>query len=413
MTEEEKAAQEAAVLKAKNEAQEAVKKMAEEAAKATVEENQKAVNEKLEAIEKAMAEGVKTKEDIATLNKNIAEMQARIKAISQTGKGAGNTKSFNELLAEAIEDNAEAIKSHSKGKEVTIVMKDVGDMSLAANYPNAGALIQEQQTGLIATPYERLSIADLLPRATSTANSVIYPKENGGEGAVAFWDKTGNKAQVDYDFTSQVAAFKWLAGIVVVDREMLDDIPWLTGYLQSKLLAGLKKAENSLVIDGTTDAVNPVTGLLAAATAYDGSYTSMAEKLVDAAYGQIPEKTFDFYRPTNAILHPRDVVAVALNKASGSGEFDLPPGSISFANGQLNITGLQTTSSTDVAKDDFLVFDKAATMFISRMAPEIRMYDDSELAKVNKVMFRIESRASLAIFNNNAIVKGVEVVEGE
>src|SRR5678815_5016098 len=99
----------------------------------------------------------------------------------------------------------------------------------------------------IRDSYERLSIADLLPRATSTANSVVYPKENGGEGAVAFWDKSGNKAQVDYDFISQVAAFKWLAGIVVVDREMLDDIPWLTGYLQSKLLAGLKKAENSLI----------------------------------------------------------------------------------------------------------------------------------------------------------------------
>src|SRR5678810_234230 len=163
MTEEEKAAQEAAVLKAKTEAQEAVKKMAQEAAKATVEENQKAVNEKLEAIEKAMAEGVKTKEDVATLNKNIAEMQARVKAISQTEKSNGKEKTFNQLLAEAIEEHAEAIKSHSKGKEVTITMKAVGDMSLAANYPNAGALIQEQQTGLIATPYERLSIADLLP----------------------------------------------------------------------------------------------------------------------------------------------------------------------------------------------------------------------------------------------------------
>lgn len=413
MTPEEKAAQEAAVLKAKAEAQEAVKKMAEEAAKTTVEENQKAVNEKLEAIEKAMAEGVKTKEDIAALNKNIAEMQARVKAISQTEKSNGKAKSFNQFLAEAIEENAEAIKSHSKGKEVNIVMKEVGDMSLAANFPNAGALIQDQQTGLIATPYERLSIADLLPRATSTANSVVYPKENGGEGAVAFWDKSGNKAQVDYDFTSQVAASKWLAGIVVVDREMLDDIPWLTGYLQSKLLAGLKKAENSLILDGTADSTNPVTGLLAAATAYDGDYTVLAEQIVDAAYGQIPEKTFDFYRPTNAVLHPRDIVKVALNKATGSGEFDLPPGSISFANGQLNIAGLQTTSTTDVDKDDFLVFDKAATMFISRMAPEIRMYDDSELAKVNKVMFRIESRASLAIFNNNAIVKGVEEEGGE
>src|SRR5678816_4541155 len=118
MTEEEKAAQEAAVLKAKTEAQEAVKKMAQEAAKATVEENEKAVNEKLEAIEKALAEGVTSKEEVEKLNKSIIEMQARVKAISQTEKSNGKTKSFNQLLGEAIEENAEAIKSHSKGKEV-------------------------------------------------------------------------------------------------------------------------------------------------------------------------------------------------------------------------------------------------------------------------------------------------------
>lgn len=396
-----------ALEKAKKEAQEAIEKMATEKANETA---QKLINDKMAEITKQF-EGVTSKEEAEKLktefNKSVQELQAKLKELKQT-QGEVKQKSFNENLAEAIKENAEAIKSFRKGSpEVTITMKAVGDMSIANNFPTATPWIQDAQQGLILNPYNRVWLADLLPSATSTANSVIYPKENGGEGAVAFWDKTGNKAQVDYDLTSQSAFFKWIAGYVVVEREMLDDISWLTGYLQSKLLIGLKTAENDLILNGTSDALtNPVTGLLTAATAYDGDFTELVDMIIDAAYGQIPEKTNDFYVPTNVVLHPRDIVKVGLNKATGSGEYDLPMGSVAFANGRLSISGLDTVGTTSIDKNDFLTFDRNAAMFLRRMNPEIRMFEDATLAKANKVMFRIEERVSLAIFNNNAIVSG-------
>lgn len=396
-----------ALEKAKKEAQEAIEKMATEKANETA---QNLINDKMAEITKQF-EGVTSKEEAEKLktefNKSVQELQAKLKELKQT-HGEVKQKSFNENLAEAIKENADAIRGFRKGSpEVTIAMKAVGDMSIANNFPGATPFIQDVQQGLILNPYNRVWLADLLPSATSTANSVIYPKENGGEGAVAFWDKTGNKAQVDYDLTSQSAFFKWIAGYVVVEREMLDDISWLTGYLQSKLLIGLKTAENDLILNGTSDALtNPVTGLLTAATAYDGDYTDLVDMIIDAAYGQIPEKTNDFYVPTNVVLHPRDIVKVGLNKATGSGEYDLPMGSVAFANGRLSISGLDTVGTTSIDKDDFLTFDRNAAMFLRRMNPEIRMFEDATLAKANKVMFRIEERVSLAIFNNNAIVSG-------
>jgi hypothetical protein len=45
-------------------------------------------------------------------------------------------------------------------------------------------------------------------------------------------------------------------------------------------------------------------------------------------------------------------------------------------------------------------------MFIRRMSPELRMFEDSALAKKNKIMFRIEERATLIGFNDAAIVSG-------
>lgn len=329
--------------------------------------------------------------------------------LQEKGKGANKVevKSFNEILAETIEANADAIRTSKKGMgELNMEMKAVGDMSIGANFPGATPFVQEVRNPMIETPYNRVWLADLLPQGTSSGNSIIYPKENGGEGGAALWlDPAVDKPQMDFDLTSQSAFFKWIAGIVVVDREMLDDIPFLTSYLQNKMLISLKTAENSFVLNGA-GGTNPVQGLLAAATAYDGTYTAAVDRIIDSGWGQIVEDTFDFYQPTTTVLTPRDAVAVGLNKAAGSGEYDLPNGSVAFANGRLTVGGLTVAPTTQIGSGNFLTFDRNATMFVRRMQPELRMFEDAALARRNKVMFRIEERVTMAIFNNAAIVSG-------
>lgn len=340
------------------------------------------------------------------LQAHIDKLDLKVNAPGK-GKQTVEVKSFNEILAETIEANAEAIKSSKKGMaELNMEMKAVGDMSIGANFPGATPFVQEVRNPMIETPYNRVWLADLLPQGTSNGNSIIYPKENGSEGGAALWlDPAVDKPQMDFDFTSQSAFFKWIAGIVVVDREMLDDIPFLTSYLQNKMLISLKTAENSFVLNGA-GGTNPVQGLLAAATAYDGTYTAAVDRIIDSGWGQIVEDTFDFYQPTTTVLTPRDAVAVGLNKAAGSGEYDLPNGSVAFANGNLTVGGLTVAPTTQIGSGNFLTFDRNAVMFVRRMQPELRMFEDAALARKNKVMFRIEERVTQAIFNNAALVKG-------
>ena len=395
------------------EAEQSIKNLATETTKAEFEKMVKSLSEKYDTLENKSLD----KEEFEKMNKqfkkDLAELSSHMKAFEQTEKGGKNAKSFNQNLADAIKENEEAIKSFEKGSApVNITLKKVGDMSIGANFAGATPFIQEVQQNLAWNPYNRVWLADILPQATSTANSIIYPKENGQEGAVAFWDKQGNKAQVDYDFTSQTAFFKWIAGYVIVEREMLDDINWLTGYLQQKLLIGLKTAENDFILNGTAD-TNPALGLLTSATAYNGTFTNPVDRIIDAAFGQIPTATNDFYQPTNVILNPRDVVKIGLNKATGSGEYDLPQNSVAFAQGKLQIAGLDTVPTTSLTADNFLTLDRNAVMFVRRMNPEIRMFEDATLAKQNKVMFRIEERVAQVIFNADAIVKGALTVAGE
>lgn len=316
------------------------------------------------------------------------------------------TKTFNQILGEVIKENAEKIRNHKQGEVLSMELKAVGDMSIAANFPGSTPWTQDVRSALIQNPYDRVWLSDYLPQGNTTKGSVIYPKENGGEGGAATWvTGSGNKAQMDFDLTSQSAFVKWIAGFVVVDREMLDDIDWIASYIQSKMLISLKVAENNFILNGTSDS-NPVQGLLDVATAYDGTYTSAVDKVVDAAYGQIPEDTYEFYQGNTAIFNVRDAVKIGLNKATGSGEYDLPAGSVSYANGRLSVGGLNIATTTQLGADNFLVFDRAATLLINRLAPELRMFEDAALAKQNKVMFRIEERITLAIFNDDAIVKG-------
>lgn len=351
--------------------------------------------------------GIRTEfeEKSAAMQDHLDKLDMRLQ--KEGTKGKLEVKSFNETLGETIAAFAEQIKGHKKGHpELVMEMKTVGDMSIPANFPGATPWIQEVSNRLIETPYNRVWLADLLPQGTSMGNSIIYPKENGSEGGAALWtDHSQDKAQMDFDLTSQSAFFKWIAGYVIVEREMLDDIPWLTSYLQNKMLISLKTAENDFVLNGSTD-TNPVQGMLDVATAYDGTYTAAVDRVIDSGWGQIVEDTFDFYNPTHTILTPRDAVAIGLNKASGSGEYDLPNGSVAFSQGNLQIGGLNVVKTTQIGQGNFLTFDRNALTFVRRLQPEIRMFEDAALAKKNKVMFRIEERATLAIFNDDAIVYG-------
>lgn len=401
-------------------------------------ENVKNFDEKMAAIEAAIkevkeakpevtAEEVKKlKEDLDTTVKALDIVQIRMKNAGGNNPTKQESKPFNEILAETIERHADEIRNYRKGrivemdmfpdqpkqkdKEGRMYVKDAGQMSITANFPSAAEFITDRRTQMIEKPYDRVWLADLLPQGTTDSPSILYPKENGGEGGAALWtDPTADKPLMDYDFTTQQAYVKWIAGIVIVPREMLDDISWLTSYIRAKMLVSLKIAENGFVLNGNSVAP-AVDGLLDVATAYNnsGSYTKEVEMLIDAAYGQIVTNTFNYYRGNVAVVHPLDNVAMLLNTASGSGEYNNPNGTGGGVNGQFNIPGLQIVQTTQVgSQGNFIVFDRTATSFIRRMQPELRLFEDATLAKKNLVMFRVEERATLAIFNNDAVVTNI------
>jgi HK97 family phage major capsid protein len=359
-----------------------------------------------------------------------------LKSKGVNGNQKPEKKSFNDYLAETIERNADRIrnrrpftgsaaredsfdmfteeekKAFTETVEGKVETKAVGDMSLSANFPGASGLYTDVRNNLLELPANRVYLADLLPNSTSNGMRVGYPKENAvREGGVSTWnDYSTNKSQVDFDLVPAYSDFVWGAGFVVIQRDMLDNIPFMISYLQDRLLLSLKTWENSLIINGATSETGSVIpGFQTVASPYNGSLTAAVDRALDAGLGQIPDATSDYYFGTHIIVRRRDLVQkFMLNKSTGSGEYDLPDNAVTYnADGTVNIGTLKVVGTTGIPFNTFYAFDNRSTAFIRRIQPELRMFEDATLAKKNQIMWRIEERATVVVFRNDAIVKGV------
>lgn len=377
-----------------------VKSKVETATKENASQVEAKMTEMQSKLDEASKNGV-DKETIAKMQEHLDSLDVKM----QKSVGKVESKSFNENLSDAIAEKADEIKSfaNSRQKEMKLEMKAVGDMSSAnfagASYAN---LTTEYRQGILPLADSTVYLRDLLPKGTTQASAITYPRHTGGEGAPAVWE-SGAKAQIDFDFDAVTSNVQWIAGYLKVPREMLDDVAFLESFLRANLLRELLKVENAQILNGTGVSPN-LHGLVPQAQAYNGSYTALLEKIVDAAYGQVMENG---HSANAVVLNARDAVGIYLNKASGSGEFDLP-GGIGFVNGRLQIAGLNVVAvpTAQMAAGSFLTGDFNAAQLITRLSPEIRFFEqDTDNVQKNMITVRVEERVALPVYYPNAFVK--------
>jgi len=358
---------------------------------------------------------LKSKLDVAEksgVSKEYAEkMQEQLDDISlKMKKGVmrdTETKSFNDNLSEMIHEKADQLKSFasSTDKEMKLEMKAVGDMSSAnfsgSSYAN---LTTDYRQQVLPLADNTVYIRDLLSKGTTQAGSITYPRHTGGEGAPTTWNAaSGAKPLIDYDFDAKTDAVQWIAGILRIPRQMLDDVQFLESFLRANLLKQLLKAENAQILNGNGTAPN-LLGIRPQAQAYNGDYTNLVEQIVDAAYGQVVENG---HSSNGVVLNARDAIGIYLNKATGSEEYDVP-GGVGFVNGRLTIAGLTVVQmpTDQLASGDFLVGDFNAAQLVTRLNPEIRFFEqDIDNVQKNMITVRIEERVALPVYYPNAFVK--------
>lgn len=313
-------------------------------------------------------------------------------------------KGFNVTLAESIENNIDSLAKLARGeqKRAGFIMdtKTVGTMLEATNL--TGDIPRQYANQVYGLPSRKVHIRSLLPVGTINQGLFTFPYESGGEGAPAAQTQGSSKAQVDFDITMANAPAQYIAGYVRISRQMLDDIPAMTSFLQSRLLEKYLVAEDAQLLSGDGSAPNlqGITGVAAAAT---GAATVDVEQLVQA----IAQLESSNYSATGILVNPTDWAAI-MNTKNTNAAYSLPASTVVTTDGSVSIAGVPLYKSTAIAVDKFLVGDWAMGAQIMQnqgISVQFSEFDGDNFTK-NLITVRVEARIAFPIYYSGAFVYG-------
>jgi HK97 family phage major capsid protein len=353
------------------------------------------------ALESVKAELEATKASITVVKDEIEKLEAKQ---NRSKMNQVEVKGFNATLADAIEQNTDSLAKLARGEQkrssFILDTKAVGNMTEAVNL--TGDITRQYANQVYALPSRKVHLRSLLPIGTINQGLFTFPYESGGEGNPGVQTQGSSKDQVDFDITMKDAPAQYIAGYVRISRQMLDDIPAMTSFLQSRLLEKYLVAEDAQLLQGSGTAPS-LTGLLTVAAAATGAATVDVEQLVQA----IAQLESTNYSATGILVNPLDWAAI-MNTKNTNAAYSLPASTVVTTDGSVSIAGIPLYKSTAIAVDKFLVGDwsmGAQIMQNQGISVQFSEFDADNFTK-NMITVRVEARIAFPIYYNSAFVYG-------
>lgn len=364
------------------------------------------------AIESAKAESAVA---VDSLKSELEELKSQVSVVKDAADkleaksnrktmNENQVKGFNATLAESIEKNADNIAKLGRGEmkhtSFNLDTKAVGNMTEAANL--TGDIPRAYANQVYGLPSRKVHVRSLLPVGTISQGLFTFPKETGGEGDPAAQTQGSTKAQVDFDITMENAPAQVIAGYVKISRQMLDDVPAMTSFLQQRLLEKYLVAEDAQLLFGSGTGVN-LQGLTGVASAFSGAATVDVEQLVQA----IAQVEASNYSATGILINPTDWASI-INTKNTNSAYSLPGSTVVTTDGQLSIAGIPVFKSTAITADKFLVGDwsmGAQIMQRDGISVQFSEFDGNNFVE-NMITVRVEARIAFPIYYSGAFVYG-------
>lgn len=339
--------------------------------------------------------GLKTTQEMKTLNEKCSEMADRLLEIEQKGFAKGDKEpalTFGEQFTKS--KGFEAMRSGQTGK-ARIELKNTVIGSDATVAPNRLA-------GVVDGAYRSLTIASVLPQGNTTSNSIEYTRENVFTNDAAEAAENSAKAESDVTYTLESTPVATIAHWIKLSKQVMDDAPMIASHIDGRMRYGVAHRLDSQLINGTGTGAN-IGGILKSGnhTVFTPAASSLALENVRKALTQV--KLAD-YLPTAIMLNPADCETMDLDKGS-DGHFraaDPRTGS------PMSLWGLPIVESNAVPAGKFIVgaFDMAAQVWNRQgITVDLSESDDTNFT-TNLVTLRAESRAALTIYRPASIVAG-------
>lgn len=348
-----------------------------------------------------------SKDELATMQKHLDTLDVKLQG---KGIGAQETKSFGDVLSKAITDASDDIAKFERKetKSLILELKAVGDMS-TANVTGGNRYGQIMRDGIIMNPNRKVHMKDILPGGTiGPGNSFTFMRENGvGEGNPAPVAEGALKPQFDLDLIEATVQVETIAGWMRISRKMLNNVPGMISYLQARLPEKFQRVLDAQILYGNGTTPN-LKGILTAGN-FVASDASAAAPLIEKIINDISDLEDTYERDANGILlRPKDYYSFFLNKAAGSGEYDLPQGVTLGVDGVMRILGIPVYASTAINSPDYVVGDfNMGAQLLTQEGMRIEFFDqDGTNVRENKVTVRIEGNYALPVYGPDYFIKG-------
>ncbi len=373
-------------------------------------ELKKFIDKHAEEVKVSGAASTETKAALEKLGTQHAEVASRLLVIEQKmtaphGNDSGETKSVGQMVVES--EGFKALSHRASTGQINIG-------SFKTNLVNATGYQQPLvppyiRPGIIMPGLRRLTVRDLMPNTPVSSNLIEFVKESSFTNAAAMQTaEAALKAESALAFTLSSSAVQTLAHWIPVSRQLLDDAPAIQGYVNGRLMYGLKLVEENQLLNGDGTGTN-LSGLITNATTYDTTRTNVAtDTFIDVLSHAITQVQLSFFEPNAIILHPSDWESIKLIKTTGTAS----SGQYIFADPHSVETpalwGLPVVATQAIAQSQFLVgaFDMAAMVWDRNNATVEISREHSDFFIRNMAAILVEERLALTIFRALALVYG-------
>jgi len=351
---------------------------------------------------KSQLEGFKSLEAKSTeIEKAIAKMEGKMEGLAELGKKHSD-KPVGSVGEQVVDGYKSAVVDIKSGKPVEFEVKAT---TITEDYSGTIALSTlEAGVNTIARP--ALQVSNVINRGTTTSKYVVYIKQV--RQASAAWTAEGvAKTITDIAYEEVSVEVKKIAALIKISKEMLDDLAFVRGEVNSELMKAVEQGIENAVING---AVGGFDGIMTNAVAFAaGSFAAAVpnaqlDDVIRIAVAQIQSADFN---PTHVVLNPFDVAALHLNKTT-TGEYTYPIFMVDPLTGLPKIANLTIISSTLMPLGDFLVGDMSKSNLRLRETVGITVGYESDDFRKNLVSIIGEARAAHYVKENDydAFVKG-------
>jgi HK97 family phage major capsid protein len=365
-------------------------------------------------IEALVVDGrAKTEAAIGTLRARMDEMDQKLvrRALgagytaSPSSIGSLSGSSLGSLVASSPELQAIAAGGAAswRGRVRIKAPSDLAALTTLSTATRDVLVPPDRMPAPIAPAQRRMTVRGLLTPGRTSSNAVQFVKETAFTNNAAPVSEGATKPETTFEFELDSEDVATIAHWTRASKQILDDSPMLSSYIDNRLRYGLAYAEEVQLLSGDGTLPN-LHGLIPQATAYSAAFTPSSPTMLDTLGLALTQAEQAELPATGIVLNVVDWRRLTMLKNSqgdylGSGPFsvDMP-----------QLWGIPVVPTNAMSQDKFLVgaFGLAAQLFDREDATVEVSTEDQDNFVRNLVSIRCEARETLIVTRPAALIFG-------